>query len=60
MAESSIFLKLNGKGVSFSIIEPVDMKLNRSGVQLNHRNGVVEAANAEFSGTKISYQLQAK
>lgn len=60
MAESSIFLKLNGKGVSFSIIEPLDMKLNRSGVQLNHRNGVVEAAYAEFSGTKIRYQLQAK
>jgi hypothetical protein len=35
------------------------MKLDRTGVQLNHRNGVVEAAFAEFSGNRVTYQLQA-
>lgn len=60
MTDSSISLELNGKGVRFSIIEPMETKLDRSGVQLNHRNGIVEATYAEFSGAKVRYQLQAK
>ena len=60
MDDSSISLELHGRGVNFSISEPGEIKLNRSGVQLNHRNGIVEAAYAEFSGTKIKYQLRAK
>ena len=60
MSRSSITLALNGKGVRFSLKPPVDAIIKRSDVQLDHRNGIVEAAVAEFSGHKISYQLQAK
>ncbi len=60
MIDASISLELNGKGVRFTIIEPGEMKLDRSGVQLNHRNGIVETSFTEFSGNKISYKLQAK
>ena len=60
MSNSSASLELNGKGVRFSVLEPQESKLSRSGVSLDHRNGIVEAIYAEFAGNKISYQLQAK
>jgi hypothetical protein len=59
MTDSFVSLELHGRGVTFSVIEPAGMKLDRTGIQLNHRNGVVEAAFAEFSENRVTYQLQA-
>jgi hypothetical protein len=59
MTDSSVSLELHGRGVTFSVIEPAGMKLDRTGIQLNHLNGVVEAAFAEFSENRVTYQLQA-
>ncbi|QBG47594.1 hypothetical protein EGM51_09370 [Verrucomicrobia bacterium S94] len=60
MVENQLSLMLEGKGVTFTVLEPQGLELKRSGVELNHRNGVVEEVYAETSGNRISYRISAK
>lgn len=56
---SSATLRLNGRGVRFEVLEPRNVTLQRSGQVLKHRNGEVEAAFAEFNGTRSVVRLTA-
>ena len=57
MKENSVRLKLAGKGVQFSVLEPQGVTLKRVGEQLKHRNGIVEAAVGEIPGKRVVYRL---
>jgi len=41
------------------LLEPTGVVLDRSGKLLNHRNGLVEIATAEFSGKHAVYRITA-
>ena len=52
-------LKLGGRGNRFTLLKPAGVILSRSGKPLNHRNGVVEVATAEFAGKRAEYRIAA-
>jgi hypothetical protein len=49
--------ELAGKGVRFTVVEPQGVTLKRSGKQLKHRNGMVEAAIGEIPGKRMVYRI---
>lgn len=53
-------LKLAGRCVRFAIQEPTDALLQRPGVKLNHRNGIVEDIFAETPGKRMVYRITAE
>ena len=57
MKNNAVTLTLADKSVNFAIIEPNAVKLKRSGKELKHRNGIVEAAVAESSGKRMVYRI---
>jgi hypothetical protein len=59
MSGNSASLKLDGRGNRFSVLEPAGVILSRSGKPLSHRNGLVEAATAEFAGKRAVYRIAA-
>ncbi|MCU0785712.1 MAG: hypothetical protein MUF81_17050, partial [Verrucomicrobia bacterium] len=52
-------LRLGGRGTRFTLFEPAGVSLVRSGKPLDHRNGKVEIATAEFSGKRAVYRIEA-
>ena len=59
MKGNTVRLTLKGKSVRFSILEPRDLTLKRSGTKLKHRNGLIEAAFVEFKGNRAVYRVSA-
>jgi len=59
LSGNSASLKLGGRGNRFTLLEPAGVVLDRSGKLLNHRNGLVEIATAEFSGKYAVYRITA-
>jgi len=57
MKENAVRLKLAGKGVQFTVLEPQGVTLKRSGEALKHRNGMVEAAIGEIPGKRAVYRI---
>ncbi len=57
MAGNSISLRLRGRGIRFTMIEPAGVTLTRAGKSLGHRNGIVEIATAEFAGRRAVYRI---
>lgn len=51
-------LHLRGQGICFTVLEPGETRLQRSGLRLNHRNGQAEAALAETPARRIVYQIR--
>ena len=60
MEGSAVILSLTGRGVMFRVTEPAGVELQRTGRQLKHRNGMVEAAVGEIPGKRMVYQITAK
>ena len=60
MNKNAVTLTLAGKSVNFTVLEPKGLKLQRSGKQLKHRNGMVEAVYAETSGRRMIYRISTK
>ena len=52
-------LRASGRGTRFTLLEPRDASLVRSGKPIGHRNGTVEIATAEFSGKRAVYRIEA-
>ena len=50
-------MKLAGKRVKFTVMEPENAVLRRSGNKLEHRNGVVEDVFAETPGKRLAYRI---
>ncbi len=59
MDKNAVRLTLAGKSVNFTVMEPKGVTLQRSGKQLKHRNGMVEAAFAEAMGKRLVYRITA-
>jgi rhamnogalacturonyl hydrolase YesR len=59
MNENSVRMGLAGKSVTFSLFLPEDVTLQRSGRQLNHPNGKVEAVFAETPRRRLVYRITA-
>jgi rhamnogalacturonyl hydrolase YesR len=59
MSGNSAFLKLDGRGNRFTLLEPAGVILSRSGKPVPHRNGLAEAATAEFAGKRAVYRITA-
>ncbi len=57
---NSLELSLAGKRVSFTILEPKDAMLRRTGIKFNHRNGIVEDVFAEIPAKRIVYRIAAE
>ncbi|MDF7825127.1 hypothetical protein P4B35_13975 [Pontiellaceae bacterium B12227] len=57
LKNNQLNLELNGKGVTFTVLDPAGLQLKRSGVELNHRNGMVEEVSAEASGKRMVYRI---
>jgi len=57
MEGNTVALKLGSRGVRFTILEPRNAILQRTGKTLVHRNGLVEAAFAEFNGRRAVYRI---
>jgi rhamnogalacturonyl hydrolase YesR len=55
----AVTLTLAGKSVNFAVVEPKAVKLQRSGEELRHRNGIIEAATAEIPGNRMVYRITA-
>ena len=47
----------NGRGVTFKVIEPAAVKLERSNETLNNRNGKVEALAVDVEGNRAVYRI---
>lgn len=60
LKDSEVSLELRGKGVHFSILEPENVKLERSGRPIKYVNGMAEVVFAEFLGDKVIYSLKSK
>ncbi len=60
MEQNAVTLTLAGKSVTFEILEPAGATLQRTGKQLKHRNGLVEAVYAESTGKRMRYRISAK
>ena len=58
LGKTSVSLELQGKGVTFSLVDHSDLTLKRSGIRLKHRNGIIENGYAEFTGNNVKYQLR--
>jgi hypothetical protein len=56
---NSVALRKQGRGVRFTILQPQDAQLRRTGEQIPHRNGMVEIAFAEFEGLTATYTVAA-
>ncbi len=52
-------LKLDGRGVQFSVLEPEGTVLRRTGTTLSHRNGLIEPVVAEIAGRRAVYRIAA-
>lgn len=50
-------LESGGHGVRFSVLEPGDATLTRSGKRLSHRNGLVEALVVDSKGGNVVYSV---
>ncbi len=48
-------LELGGRGVRFTVLEPADASLSRSGQRLKHRNGLVEPLIVDSKGGNVVY-----
>jgi len=59
MEKNTVKLSLAGKSVKFTVMGPRGVTLQRSGKQLKHRNGMVEAAFAETTGKRLVYRITA-
>lgn len=59
MKNNAITLTLADKSVNFAIIEPKAVELQRSGKELKHRNGMIEAAVGEITGKRMVYRITA-
>lgn len=60
MDEDKVSLNLAGESVTFTVLEPKGARLKRSGKELDHRNGLVEAAFAEVKGNRVVYRISAE
>ena len=60
MDGNSVRLGFADESVQFSVVLPEGVTLQRSGKQLNHRNGRVEAAFAETTGRRLVYRITAE
>lgn len=58
LKEHSAELSLHEKGMRFSVLEPETIALKRSGLRLNHVNGIAEGLYVEFTGETITYSLE--
>jgi rhamnogalacturonyl hydrolase YesR len=59
MDKNAINLTLAGKSVAFEVLEPKGVVLRRSGKQLKHRNGMMEAVFCEIEGNRAVYRINA-
>jgi hypothetical protein len=57
MDGNTVTLELAGKSVKFTVLEPQGLMLQRSGEQLTHQNGMMEAAFAEAKGKRVVYRI---
>jgi hypothetical protein len=57
IAENRVRLQLDGENVSFEAVEPSDARLVRTGVELKHRNGLVEPVYFDADGGRASYRV---
>jgi hypothetical protein len=58
ISDSRATLEMDGRGVQYKIIEPVDTRLERLGRRLKSRNGMVEPLYADVKGMKASYFIR--
>jgi hypothetical protein len=59
MHGNSVTLRRQGLGVKFTVVEPQNQSLRRSGIRIPHRNGLVEMAYTEVEGTTATYTITA-
>ncbi|ADE53835.1 glycoside hydrolase family 88/105 protein [Coraliomargarita akajimensis] len=52
-------VRLDGRGVEFSVVEPTGLELKRSGKEVAHRNGLVEVISAETDQRTLVYTIRA-
>ena len=60
MKGNTVKLTLANKSVNFTVLDPETAQLQRSGQELNHRNGIIEPVFAEMAGNRIVYHITAK
>jgi hypothetical protein len=60
MKGNSVKLTLDHTSTRFTVVEPKSCKLQRSGREIPHRNGVVEEAFVETSEKSIVYRITAE
>ncbi len=56
---NSVKLRLEGKGVQYTVQEPTGVTLTRSGTEYKHWNGMVEPVYADIPGKTATYRIQA-
>ena len=59
LKDNAVRLTLDEKSVHFAVTEPAELKLQRSGKRLPHRNGMVEATTAETTEKRMIYRITA-
>lgn len=58
MDGKTVSLESGGRGVQFTVLEPSDATLTRSGTRLAHRNGMVEPLVIESPSGNIEYSIR--
>jgi rhamnogalacturonyl hydrolase YesR len=58
LSGNTLKMRLEGKGVTFEVLEPSGVTLIRSGRELKHRNGMIEPVYAEVPGRTAVYRIQ--
>ncbi len=55
--KNSVELFLWDGGIKFTLLEPKNIELNRTGIRIEHRNGMVEGVYADIKGTRAVYRI---
>lgn len=59
MNGNTLEMSMDGKGVQFEFLQPAGATLQRSGKELNHRNGTVEPVYGDVPGRTAVYEIRA-
>lgn len=59
LAGNSVTLALWDGKIRYRLIEPSGVELKRTGVRLNHRNGIVEGLYGDIPGFRAAYRIEA-
>jgi hypothetical protein len=60
MDGNRVDLSLWDGSIAFTLLEPQNTKLQRTGKQLDYRNGMIEGAYADIAGTTARYRISVK